>query len=217
MASCRAARPAKRRRSRTKSTSAWSSWLSRTVARPRARGCGHGLEQRRRGDRAHRGTRRSAGADGALLISPYYNKPTQDGIVAHYAEIARATRFPARRLQHSRPHGSNILPDTIARLAELEQVVGREGKLRRPPPDLPGDRARAERFRGARGRRLGDAAAARDRRRGRDLHVLEPRARRDGRAGARVPRAATERARASCTTACCRCAMRSSARPTRFR
>ena len=40
---------------------------------------------------------KEAGADGALLISPYYNKPTQEGIVAHYAEIARADRLPARR------------------------------------------------------------------------------------------------------------------------
>src|SRR5512138_1277582 len=35
-----------------------------------------------------------AGADAALLISPYYNKPTQDGIVRHYAAIAEATRLP---------------------------------------------------------------------------------------------------------------------------
>ncbi|MDT8322045.1 MAG: dihydrodipicolinate synthase family protein, partial [Xanthomonadales bacterium] len=35
-----------------------------------------------------------AGADGALLLSPYYNKPTQEGIYAHYATIARETRFP---------------------------------------------------------------------------------------------------------------------------
>ena len=35
-----------------------------------------------------------AGADGALLLSPYYNKPTQEGIYAHYAAIAEATRFP---------------------------------------------------------------------------------------------------------------------------
>ena len=37
---------------------------------------------------------RDAGADGALLISPYYNKPTQAGIVEHYAAIARETAFP---------------------------------------------------------------------------------------------------------------------------
>ncbi len=47
---------------------------------------------------------KEAGADGALLISPYYNRPTQDGIVAHYVEIARRTAFPLDRLQHSRSH-----------------------------------------------------------------------------------------------------------------
>ena len=48
---------------------------------------------------------KEAGADGALLISPYYNKPTQEGIVAHYAAIAEATRFPLVALQHPGPHG----------------------------------------------------------------------------------------------------------------
>ena len=48
---------------------------------------------------------KEAGADGALLISPYYNRPTHEGIVAHYATIARETVVPAGRLQHSRTHG----------------------------------------------------------------------------------------------------------------
>ena len=67
---------------------------------------------------------KAAGADGALLISPYYNKPTQDGVVAHYAAIARATQFPLVAYNIPGRTGSNILPDTIARLAELEHVVG---------------------------------------------------------------------------------------------
>ena len=45
---------------------------------------------------------KEAGADGALLISPYYNKPTQEGIYLHYAEIARRTSFPLLALQHPR-------------------------------------------------------------------------------------------------------------------
>lgn len=67
---------------------------------------------------------KEAGADGALLISPYYNKPTQDGIVAHYAEVARQTAFPLVVYNVPGRTASNILPATIARLAEIEQIVG---------------------------------------------------------------------------------------------
>jgi 4-hydroxy-tetrahydrodipicolinate synthase len=67
---------------------------------------------------------KAAGADGALLISPYYNKPTQDGVVAHYAAIAKATRFPLVAYNIPGRTGSNLLPDTIARIAEIEHVVG---------------------------------------------------------------------------------------------
>ena len=67
---------------------------------------------------------KEAGADGALLISPYYNRPTQDGIVAHYAEIARQTAFPLVVYNIPGRTGSNVLPGTIARLAEIDQVVG---------------------------------------------------------------------------------------------
>jgi 4-hydroxy-tetrahydrodipicolinate synthase len=67
---------------------------------------------------------KEAGADGALLISPYYNRPTQDGIVAHYAEIARQTAFPLVVYNIPGRTASNILPATIARLAEIDQIVG---------------------------------------------------------------------------------------------
>lgn len=67
---------------------------------------------------------KDAGADGALLISPYYNRPTQDGIVAHYAEIARRTSFPLVVYNIPGRTGSNILPSTIGRLAEVDQIVG---------------------------------------------------------------------------------------------
>jgi 4-hydroxy-tetrahydrodipicolinate synthase len=67
---------------------------------------------------------KEAGADGALLISPYYNKPTQDGIVAHYAEIARETGFPLVVYNIPGRTASNILATTVARLADIEQVVG---------------------------------------------------------------------------------------------
>ena len=67
---------------------------------------------------------KQAGADGALLISPYYNKPTQEGILAHYAEIARETSFPLVVYNIPGRTASNILPATFARLADIGQVVG---------------------------------------------------------------------------------------------
>jgi 4-hydroxy-tetrahydrodipicolinate synthase len=67
---------------------------------------------------------KEAKADGALLISPYYNKPTQDGIVAHFAAIARETRFPLVVYNIPGRTASNMLPATLARLADIEEVVG---------------------------------------------------------------------------------------------
>jgi 4-hydroxy-tetrahydrodipicolinate synthase len=67
---------------------------------------------------------KEAGADGALLISPYYNRPTQEGIVAHYTEIARQTAFPLLAYNIPARTGSNVLPATLARLAEVDQIVG---------------------------------------------------------------------------------------------
>ena len=67
---------------------------------------------------------KEAGADGALLISPYYNKPTQEGLVEHFAEIARRTSFPLIVYNIPGRTASNLLPDTMRRLAEIEQVVG---------------------------------------------------------------------------------------------
>lgn len=67
---------------------------------------------------------KDAGADGALLLSPYYNKPTQEGIYAHYAAIAEATRFPLVIYNVPGRTASNIAPEIIGRLARLEHVVG---------------------------------------------------------------------------------------------
>ena len=67
---------------------------------------------------------KQAGADGALLISPYYNKPTQAGIVAHYEAIAKETRFPIVVYNIPGRTASNILPETVARLAAIEHIVG---------------------------------------------------------------------------------------------
>jgi 4-hydroxy-tetrahydrodipicolinate synthase len=67
---------------------------------------------------------RRAGADGALLVGPYYNKPTQEGYYRHFAAVAEAVDLPLVLYNIPGRTGSNILPETIARLAELPTVVG---------------------------------------------------------------------------------------------
>ncbi len=67
---------------------------------------------------------KAVGADGALLISPYYNKPTQEGIYEHYRTIAEQTQFPLVTYNIPGRTGSNILPSTIARLADVPHIVG---------------------------------------------------------------------------------------------
>ncbi len=67
---------------------------------------------------------REAGADGALLISPYYNKPTQEGIVKHYKTIAQSVSLPLIVYNIPGRTGSNILPETLAKLADVPNIVG---------------------------------------------------------------------------------------------
>jgi len=67
---------------------------------------------------------RDVGADGALLISPYYNKPTQEGIYRHYEAVARAVDLPILVYNIPGRTASNVLPETLARLAEIENVAG---------------------------------------------------------------------------------------------
>ncbi|GIW42901.1 MAG: 4-hydroxy-tetrahydrodipicolinate synthase [Candidatus Binatia bacterium] len=67
---------------------------------------------------------KEAGADAALLIAPYYNKPTQEGIYQHYRAIARATGFPLILYNIPGRTACKIEAATIARLCELKEVVG---------------------------------------------------------------------------------------------
>ncbi|MCR9094542.1 MAG: 4-hydroxy-tetrahydrodipicolinate synthase [bacterium] len=67
---------------------------------------------------------KEAGADGALLLSPYYNKPTQEGIYEHYSAVARETALPLVIYNIPGRTASNIAPETIGRLAQLEHIVG---------------------------------------------------------------------------------------------
>src|SRR5882757_875789 len=66
---------------------------------------------------------REMGADGALLISPYYNKPTQDGIFRHYQAIAASVDLPLIVYNIPGRTGSNIAPETFARLSEVKNIV----------------------------------------------------------------------------------------------
>jgi 4-hydroxy-tetrahydrodipicolinate synthase len=66
---------------------------------------------------------RRVGADGVLMISPYYNKPTQEGIYQHYKAVAAAVDIPIVVYNIPGRTGSNIAPETIARLAEIKQIV----------------------------------------------------------------------------------------------
>src|SRR5947209_13206322 len=64
-----------------------------------------------------------AGADGALMVGPYYNKPTQEGYYRHFATVAEAEDLPIVLYNIPGRTGSNILPETIARLARLPAIV----------------------------------------------------------------------------------------------
>ena len=65
-----------------------------------------------------------AGVQGALLISPYYNKPTQEGIFQHYKAVAEATRLPLIIYNIPGRTGSKIDPATLARLSRVPRVIG---------------------------------------------------------------------------------------------
>jgi len=63
------------------------------------------------------------GADGALLVTPYYNKPTQEGLYRHYKEVAERVNIPLVLYNVPSRTGVNLLPKTVARLSEIENIV----------------------------------------------------------------------------------------------
>src|SRR5262245_5409711 len=67
---------------------------------------------------------RSAGADAALLISPYYNKPPQEGIYQHYCAVARESGLPILPYNIPGRTASRLEPETIARMSRVPGIVG---------------------------------------------------------------------------------------------
>ncbi|MCK9195581.1 MAG: 4-hydroxy-tetrahydrodipicolinate synthase [Syntrophales bacterium] len=64
------------------------------------------------------------GADGALIVCPYYNKPSQEGLYQHYKFIAENVSIPIIVYNIPGRTGVNLLPDTLARLAKIPNIVG---------------------------------------------------------------------------------------------
>ena len=108
---------------------------------------------------------RAAGAEGLLSVTPYYNKPTPEGLFQHYQAIAEATPLPIVVYNVPGRTGCNVDPATLARLATIPHVVAvKEASgnmtqicevVQAVPPELPG----------ALGRRRADAAGDGGRRR----------------------------------------------------
>jgi 4-hydroxy-tetrahydrodipicolinate synthase len=64
-----------------------------------------------------------AGADAALLITPYYNRPTQEGLYRHFAKVAGETELPIVLYNVPSRTGVNMLPETVIRLADLKNIA----------------------------------------------------------------------------------------------
>ncbi|AFV11368.1 dihydrodipicolinate synthase DapA [Thermacetogenium phaeum DSM 12270] len=63
------------------------------------------------------------GCDGVMLVTPYYNKPSQEGLYQHFRAIARETKLPILLYNVPGRTSVNLLPATVARLAEIENIV----------------------------------------------------------------------------------------------
>tara|TARA_R110001592_G_scaffold199938_5_gene448588 strand:- start:2893 stop:3768 length:876 start_codon:yes stop_codon:yes gene_type:complete len=67
---------------------------------------------------------RSVGADACLLVTPYYNKPTQEGLYQHYRFIAQAVAIPQILYNVPGRTACDMLPETVERLADISNIIG---------------------------------------------------------------------------------------------
>src|SRR5262249_5770706 len=72
---------------------------------------------------------REAGADGQLQVTPYYNRPSQEGLERHFRAIAEAVPLPMLLYNVPTRTGCDLLPDTVARLADVPSIV----RIKRAP------------------------------------------------------------------------------------
>ncbi len=78
------------------------------------------------------------GADAALLVTPYYNKPTQEGLYQHYKAVAEAVELPQILYNVPSRTACDLLPETVARLADVSNIIGIK--------EATGDLSRVERI-----------------------------------------------------------------------
>lgn len=77
-------------------------------------------------------TAQKAGADAALIVTPYYNKPTQEGLFLHYRAVHEASDLPVILYNVPGRTGVNLSPETVGRLSRLERIAG----IKDATPDL---------------------------------------------------------------------------------
>jgi len=82
---------------------------------------------------------KQAGADACLIVTPYYNKPTQQGLYLHYKAIAEAVDIPQILYNVPGRTACDMLPDTVGRLSHIDNIVGIK--------DATGDLFRVQKFR----------------------------------------------------------------------
>ena len=112
---------------------------------------------------------KKSGADAALLVAPYYNKPTQEGLYRHYKTVAEKVDIPIVLYNVPGRTAVNILPATVARLAEIREYCCVKRGDGRHETGKRGHQALRRQNNRSFGRRLYDPAAPRPWRKGHDI------------------------------------------------